>query len=247
MSLNLIKLDATSSTNDYLKQLCQVVDLPDFTVVTSKHQTKGRGQHQAIWISDLGKNLLCSVLVRHKPHQRQSFFHFNMMVSLAVYATLHSYKIPNLAIKWPNDILSDSKKISGILIENSFKSDKEVHSIIGVGINVNQLDMEPLENRAISMAIIQENEFDVDEVMFMFVNQLKLFYTLYASGCFEEISFDYHQKLFKKGERTLFSSNAGEVFEGEISHVNAEGRLVISTDNLGQRDFGIKEISFLDY
>lgn len=247
MSLNLIKLDATSSTNDYLKQLCQVVELPDFSIVASKHQTKGRGQQAANWVSDAGKNLLCSVLVKHKPHERQSFLHFNMMVSLSVYATLQSYGIPNLSIKWPNDILSDTQKLCGILIENSFKSDKEVHSVIGVGINVNQLQFDALKAKAVSMASISGKEFDIDEVMYSLINQLKLHHTLYAAACFDEIYSDYHQKLFRKDELSLFSTSTGEVFEGVVSHVNADGRLVVAIDQVGMRDFGIKEISFLNY
>jgi len=143
--------------------------------------------------------------------------------------------------------LSDGKKICGILIENSFKSDKEVHSIIGVGVNVNQIYFDLLQSKVTSMALISEKEYQVDEVLYTFVNQLKLQHTLYASACFEEISNAYHHKLYRLGEKSLFSSSTGEVFEGVISHVNAEGRLVVMLDQVGARDFGIKEISFLSY
>ncbi|MDV7397524.1 hypothetical protein RZS08_39345, partial [Arthrospira platensis SPKY1] len=79
------------------------------------------------------------------------------------------------------------------------------------------------------------------------VNQLKLQHTLYASGCFDEISEQYHQYLYKRGEMSLFSTASGEIFEGKISHVNSDGKLVIVINNIGQREFGIKEISFLNY
>ena len=245
MSINLIKLDATSSTNDYLKQLCQVVDLPDFTVVTSKYQTHGRGQHHAHWSSEEGKNLLCSVLIKHSPFKGLNIFLFNMMVSLSVYQTLKAFDIPGLKIKWPNDILSEGKKISGILIENSIKSAKEIRSVVGVGINVNQVDFTSISSEVTSMRRISEKEYEVDAVMQVLLDKLKDNFKIYCENK-GDISLDYHNLLFRKDEISLFSTNNAEVFEGKITHVDEDGRLVVAISNFGEKAFGVKEISFFE-
>jgi BirA family biotin operon repressor/biotin-[acetyl-CoA-carboxylase] ligase len=74
------------------------------------------------------------------PHinQKNSSLPHDLLVvaSLAVFTTLKNLSIPNLSIKWPNDILSQGKKISGILIETSFQNEKPLYTIIGVGMNV---------------------------------------------------------------------------------------------------------------
>ena len=62
----------------------------------------------------------------------------HILVSLGIYHGLKKIGIPNISIKWPNDIYVNDKKISGILIENSISHDKIRKSIIGIGLNVNQ-------------------------------------------------------------------------------------------------------------
>ena len=70
----------------------------------------------------------------------------NCIISLSVLKVLKQFGVPNLKVKWPNDILSDSKKICGILIENFYRQNFLYSSIIGVGININQTNFGSLEN-----------------------------------------------------------------------------------------------------
>ena len=142
--MKLIKLDAIDSTNEFLKGLSKKQELENFTVVSAEKQTKGKGQMGAIWASDASKNLIMSVLVKDFLSGIDQLFNLNIVVSLAVIEVLESLNIPNLSIKWPNDIMSYNKKIGGILIENSIKSDGTIISIVGLGLNVNQIDFENL-------------------------------------------------------------------------------------------------------
>jgi len=64
-----------------------------------------------------------------------SHFCLSMVASLAVYKTLVALEIPKLSVKWPNDILSENKKICGILIENVIKKNNLNQSVIGIGLN----------------------------------------------------------------------------------------------------------------
>ena len=134
--------DQLESTNSYLRQNHQ--GMPQHAVVTAAYQTAGRGQRGNGWESEPGRNLLFSMLYyppADLPPSRQ--FQISKAVALAVAETvdrlLDGYDHPEVCIKWPNDIYVGDRKIAGILIENALQSSTRIaHSIIGVGLNVNQ-------------------------------------------------------------------------------------------------------------
>ena len=118
---NLIKLNAIGSTNDWLKNKLKSGNCHDGDVVWTMNQTKGRGQHSNVWSSDSQKNITFSVFKRFSGLNSYDSFLINCAVTLAIIETLEKFKIPNLKIKWPNDILSANNKIGGVLIENIIK------------------------------------------------------------------------------------------------------------------------------
>jgi len=73
-------------------------------------QTKGRGQMGAKWISEKGKNLTASILINDLEFKSEDLFSLNTVVALSILTVLKNIQIPNISIKWPNDIMSDSKK-----------------------------------------------------------------------------------------------------------------------------------------
>ena len=99
--------------------------LANFTVVVAENQTNGRGQRGANWEVENGKNLTFSVLIKDVLLKVEEVFNLNVIVAVSLFQTLDQLKILNLAIKWPNDILADNRKIGGILIENILKSDRK--------------------------------------------------------------------------------------------------------------------------
>ncbi len=170
--MKLVKLDAIDSTNDYLKDLVRNMNVENYSVVTAEHQTKGKGQRGSAWTSEKGKNLIMSMLVRDFMNAGTTMFDLNIVASLAVLHALDSLEIPKLAIKWPNDIMSDDKKIGGILIENSFKSDNTVDSIVGIGLNVNQMEFENLP-QASSLAIVTGSSFEKEQILEKIANAIQ--------------------------------------------------------------------------
>ena len=120
--MKLIKLDAIDSTNEFLKGLSSNQVVENFTVVTAEIQTKGKGQMGAVWVSESGKNLIMSVLVNSFLLNNNQIFDINIVTSVSIIQALKTFKIPEVSIKWPNDIMSYNKKIGGVLIENSIKS-----------------------------------------------------------------------------------------------------------------------------
>jgi BirA family biotin operon repressor/biotin-[acetyl-CoA-carboxylase] ligase len=151
--MQLIKLDAIDSTNEFLKGLSSNQLLENFTVVTAEIQTKGKGQMGAVWDSEPSKNLIMSVLITDFVTDINQIFDVNIAISLAVIKALEDFDIPELSIKWPNDIMSYHKKIGGILIENTIKSDGSINSIVGLGLNINQMNFENLP-KASSLAVM---------------------------------------------------------------------------------------------
>ena len=195
------------------------------------------------WESEAGRNLIMSVLLKDVFKDINELFHLNIVFSLAVIDALNSYKVPELSIKWPNDIMSYNKKIGGILIENSIKSDGTIISIVGLGLNVNQIDFENLP-KASSLAVICNKEFDKDELLFSIIDKMELNIKLWKQQ-FDFLWSDYINKLFKKGIPMPFSDLNNNHFMGIIQGVSAIGKLQVLLEDDNIAEFDIKEIQML--
>ena len=241
--MKLIKLDAIDSTNEFLKGISTQPDLENFTVVTAENQTKGKGQMGAIWNSEVGKNLIMSVLVKDFLKDINEIFNLNIAVSLAVITALKKNNIPDLSIKWPNDILSANKKIGGILIENSIKSDGTILSIVGLGLNVNQTNFEGLP-KASSLAVVTGKEFDKEKLLFEIIANLEL---NVAESKLNPASLrqQFVDLLYKKGVPMPFTNQKEEKFMGMIQGISPVGRLQVLLEDDSVAEFDIKEIQML--
>jgi len=241
--MKLIKLDAIDSTNEFLKRLSNKEDLENFTVVTAENQIKGKGQMGAVWRSEIGKNLIFSILVKNFLLEINEIFNLNIAVSLAVITVLKKNSIPDLSIKWSNDILSANKKIGGILIENSIKSDGTIVSIVGLGLNVNQTNFEGLP-KASSLALVTGQEFDKDQILSEIVNQLK---TNVTESKQNPVSLrqQFIDSLFKKDIPMPFTNQNEEKFMGIIQGISPIGKLQVLLEDDSVAEFDIKEIQML--
>lgn len=241
--MNLIKLDAIDSTNDFLKAISQNENVENFTVVTAKTQTKGRGQMGAEWVSESGKNLTMSVLIKDLKIGVTDLFSLNIAVALSVISALEKFEIPKLAVKWPNDIMADSKKVGGILIENSFKTSGEIVSVVGIGLNVNQKSFEQLL-KASSLSIAADKDFDLDEILVATVDSLKN-YTKEINDSREFQKAEYLSKLFRFGKPTAFRKSSENPFMASIYGVSENGKLQLLLEDDSIQDFEIKELEML--
>jgi BirA family biotin operon repressor/biotin-[acetyl-CoA-carboxylase] ligase len=241
--MKLIKLDAIDSTNEFLKGLSNKQEVQNFTVVTAETQLKGKGQMGAKWDSESGKNLIMSVLVANFLFEIEDVFNLNVVVSLAVINVLEAYGIPELSIKWPNDIMSANKKIGGILIENSIKGDGTITSVVGLGLNINQIQFENLP-RASSLAVICNSNFDKDEILFQIVTKLEEMIALYNENA-TSIWEDYSKNLFKIGVPTAFSVENNQNFMGIITGVSSIGKLQIQLEDDSICEYNLKEVQML--
>ena len=237
----LIKLDATDSTNDYLRELRSAENLPDGTVVWAQWQRKGRGQMGRNWTSEKGKNLTFSILYKFNNYPLGEQFLLNMVTSLAVIAVLERHDVPDLRIKWPNDILSGKRKICGILVETVVKGTQLKAAIIGIGLNVNQEHFEE-GLRATSVKIATGTTIDLESLLQEIETELEATKKKYLSVSRGEVWDSYKALLYSKGELMKFQTPAGDFFTAVIEGVDAAGRLLLRHTPEEVKAYSLNEI-----
>jgi len=134
-SYNLIEYQSLGSTNDEALRLA--TSLPDKTVIWAKEQTAARGRRGRVWHAPPG-NVYCSLILKPKV-SAMTCSQLGYVAALSIFDTLLDLcpQDCTIACKWPNDVLLNGKKVSGILLETSFSGNTELDWIVlGVGINV---------------------------------------------------------------------------------------------------------------
>ena len=222
----IIKVNATRSTNDKVKMLIKSKKIFSGDLIIAKYQYGGRGQLMNKWYSSYGKNLLCSLFYKPLDIKSDRTFLINQVVSLAVLKTIRKFNNEKCLIKWPNDILSVNKKIAGILVENSLSSGKVNHSIIGVGININQVFFKSLPN-ATSIKKISNKNIDVQRVLNVLIDSYKYYFT--KINDIEYINDQYNRNIFgKHGCRFIIN---GKKQSGKIISISNTGIIKLKTDS----------------
>ena len=186
------------------------------------NQTNGRGQGSKKWVSQPNKNLTFSVYLDSEYLPLSSNLYLNLITSLCIKKVLICHGIINPVIKWPNDILSVNKKISGILIENLYRGRKLMGSIIGIGINVNQKTF-PKNFNAISMKTVTSSTFSLKKLLQFFRHfQRKLL--LYRD--YDLLISDFNDSLYRKNQLIEYEIN-GNIKKGKIIGLNDNERFHI--------------------
>lgn len=238
--MKIIKLNAIDSTNDYLKVFIKEKNGSNFTIVCTDFQTNGKGQMNNKWHSEKESNLLFSILVKDVNLPLQDFFKLHMQVSLAIFSVLQE-EIPFVKIKWPNDILSRKQKIAGILIENSVKSGIISQSIIGIGLNVNQVIFPTSLPDATSLKIITGKEFNREELLHKMVTKLKI----NLKHLNEDTTELYCTNLYQLNIPSMYKDVKNNSFIGKIKGITEQGNLLVQLENETIKEFSFKEIKFL--
>lgn len=239
-----VRLDETESTNTYLKQLVNDQHLEEGSIVIAEYQTKGRGQISNSWYSSKGDNLLFSLLIYPEEIVANEQFIISQITSLAIKNTLDQFT-DDIRIKWPNDIYWREKKIAGILIENDLRGNHIEHSIIGIGININQQIFPPELPNPVSLRQIIGSESDKDNILDIFMREFFLLYREMQRGEFLGIADEYMLDLYRVNGYFPFEDSNGK-FQAKVETVLPSGHLVIKTLENEERRYAFKEVTFLN-
>lgn len=236
----IIKINAIDSSNNEIKRLYHKKLHKNGLVIWTDNQTNGRGQGSKKWVSQPNKNLTFSVYLDSEYLPLSSNLYLNLITSLCIKKVLICHGIINPVIKWPNDILSVNKKISGILIENNFKSSDLSYSIIGTGINVNQTRFNNLKY-ATSLKKISGKNIDLDKVL----DQLLKNYDTYFKRIHDMryLSKEFNQNLYGKNKCKFLVKE--KIFNGRVERVLDNGNLIAYIENIGSKEFKYSEIKII--
>lgn len=240
----IIKVSATASTNSLAREWFQSNKNLSPTCIQAFDQISGRGQRGASWLSNAGENLTFSVVYPNPEVSVQTQFVLSAGVGLALLEALNKLEIKNLKLKWPNDIMAANFKIGGILIENILNSGKIGTTIIGVGLNVNQMTFPGLP-KAASMKSLSQRDFATETVLGLILDHLEKFMNSLKTTSVAEILLRYEKQLFRKNKASTFELPNGNLLTGIIKGITPTGLLKVLVEDDIVETFDLKELKLL--
>ena len=237
MEWNIVRLDETDSTNQWLRdseKLTANSEQP--RVVIADYQTAGRGCGTNTWESERGKNLLFSMLIHPVEVPAAKQFRISMAISMAILDALEQH-IGDVSIKWPNDIYWRNGKLGGILIENRLQGGCIKDCIIGVGLNVNQETFHSDAPNPVSLKQIHGQETDREQLL----RDILARFEAYLS---QDLKVRYLSRLYRRKGFHPYADKDG-VFMAEIIDVEDDGHLLLRDDNGRDRRYAFKEVQFI--
>ncbi len=242
-----IFLPTCHSTNDELAKMIQEEKeetVAEGTLVVTANQTAGRGQRGNRWETAPDQNLTFSVLLRPNILRATAQFSLSIAVALGVYETLREYlDEAALRLKWPNDVYLGDQKLGGLLLENTLHGYDLGHSIVGIGLNVNQTEFFIPKATSLRTATGQPFRYDLESLLARLLEHLEAEYLRLRGGGQTAQKARYLAALYRYQEWHPFRLPDGRTFNGQILGVDEAGRLALETEG-GLRYFGMKEVEF---
>tara|TARA_B100001029_G_C14962199_1_gene395120 strand:+ start:18 stop:752 length:735 start_codon:yes stop_codon:yes gene_type:complete len=239
---NIIKLNAISSTNDYLNKKYKSSSCKDGDVIWAKEQTRGKGQREKRWISQKGKSLTISIYKEFDKFKVSNSFILNALISTSIVKTLEKIGLKKVRIKWPNDIMSGNKKLGGILIENFIKSELISSSIIGIGLNINEDKFKDLPN-ATSLFMEINQKVKLKKILNVLTQELFSSFNLLKDNQ-NSIVKSYSSYLWKLNTLNNFKQKNTQ-FKAKVKGVNLSGNLILEMCDGSISDFNSNEITMI--
>jgi len=244
LNFDIVWHDIVSSTNDVCMHAANE-ERTEGVVIAAMYQEQGRGQRGNAWESNSGLNLTFSILLRPTFLRVEDQFLISKVASVSVCDWISAYlEHKDVAIKWPNDIYIGNSKVAGILIENSFSSSQLNVSVVGIGINLNQVNFTSDLPNPTSMRLETSKEYDLQQSLEEFLSCFKERYLQVQSKNASAIDEEYMRKLYRKDIYCTYRSSNDE-FKARIVGVKPTGELLLMTDDGRERSFAFKEITFV--
>ncbi len=236
-----IYFSTLSSTNDVARELALQGEA-EGTVIVADEQTKGRGTKGRSWFSAASLGLYASIILRPK---RAELSLLPLAMGLACREALEKTYALKVALKWPNDLIINNKKVGGLLLESSFSGTRPIYAIFGLGLNLNHEANdfpEELRDGAISLRQACGRKINREEILDQLWPKINFWYQAFLDGQDEMIinSFEVHH-IFSKGEEIRINFKGQEII-GLFDGFSPDGALVLVTLQ-GRRQVTTGEVS----
>jgi BirA family biotin operon repressor/biotin-[acetyl-CoA-carboxylase] ligase len=235
-------LDTVDSTNNYAMARVQAGMASHGMTWFAHEQTAGKGQRGKGWETQPGKNIAMSIVLQPEFLDARQQFYLSATIALVCFEFFSRYAGDETKIKWPNDLFWRDRKAGGVLIENVFHGKKWKWAIVGIGININQVNFGKAVKNPVSLKQITGKEFDtVALAKELYALLIKKIPELTAKS-FDKILEDYNTHLYKLNKNVLLKKE-GSIFETVIKAVSAEGKLL--TVDAADREFDFGEVEWV--
>jgi len=231
------ELDQTDSTNTHAMNQIQSKLAEHGNVYFAHYQTAGKGRQGKVWQAEPKANIILSVVLNASRLKLSQSFTISMVAALAVKDLLSQYIHQNISIKWPNDVYYNDSKAAGILIENKLQGSKWQWCVIGIGININQTNFNNSLLNPTSLALITQKRYDTVKLAKELCSFLETRYRQLITGDLQNLTADYNQYLYKRGQLVKFKKN-NIAFNCTIQSVNIQGKLQVNGGLQDEFDFG---------
>lgn len=236
-----IILPTIDSTNNYAMRQIQAGLANHGITWFAREQTAGKGQRGKSWLTTPNQNIMLSTVIVPRLSPGQQFL-LSATVALACYDFYKNYAGEEASIKWPNDVYWRDRKAGGILIENVFRGADWLYAVVGIGININQVEFDPSLPNPVSLKQITGKDLDAVQLAEVLCQALEIRYQELMTNGAQSILTAYRQVLYKMLQQvTLKKGNI--LFETTICGVSDTGHLL--TKDVMEREFDFGEVEFV--
>lgn len=222
----IITLDEVHSTNSYALE--NISFLEDSCVIYTSNQTLGRGRFNRKWISDDSDNIYMSVVLKPNNITNYPFANLTQYLSVVICKFLEKEFSIKPSIKWPNDILVDGAKLSGILAETYSEKNQISAIVLGLGLNVNMSveSLDKIDQKASSIYLLTGKNYNSEKLLRKLMDAFFENYNKFIEKGFEFIKEDYIKRCDFLGKNIMVSEN-GQKSEYFAQTIDDDGLLVV--------------------
>ncbi len=221
----IVTLEKVPSTNSYALEHMGSFD--DKSIVFTPSQTSGRGRFDRHWVCDDSENIYMSIILKPENVNNYPFPNLTQYLSVVLCRVLEKEFSLKPSIKWPNDILVENAKISGILAESSITKNKIDGIVLGLGLNVNlkKETLDDIDQKATSIGVLTGQQHDVEKLLGKICDEFFENYDAFINGGFEYIKTEYINRCGFLGKNILIRES-GEKKPYFAKSIDDEGLLV---------------------
>lgn len=221
--------DSIDSTNAQALRAIGQGQVAPFLVVAER-QIAGRGRRGRKWVSPFAENLYYSLVLRIDGGMRQ-LEGLSLVVGLAVMQTLRKLGVADVGLKWPNDVLVDSKKIAGILLELVGDPADVCHVVLGIGINVNMQAADEIDQQWTSMRLESGKSFDRNALVVELSNQLQAYIQRHQVGGFSVLQAEWEENHLWQGRMVSLIAGVNQI-DGVVLGIDNQGALRLKVNGM---------------